>query len=533
MRGVLRRVVGFFLIAAVLSLVMQALDLLSVFQIEIPLIIAIAVGGAAIAEVAFPTWQARFERESALRDEQARAIREGCFTLPSGKLPQVRQLSDPLAWGVHPTAASSGSDVVPFVPRDVDEELRAQLTKNAFVLVVGDSTAGKSRCAFEAVRAVLPRHTLIIPTAVGSIAATLKAAERYSRCVLWLDDINRWFASPELTREAISQLLTPGKRRHRVVVATLRAAEADNWSTMPEEATALDTYRKVQDLLKLARLFRLDRLFSPAERERARDYVSDARIADALEHADEYGLAEYLANGPQRWEEWQNAWSVNTNPQAPTHPRGAALVAAAVDLRRAGYVSPIPRALLEEVHGIYLEQRGGERLNPEPLARAWRWATSPREGTTRLLTPYGAERVDVFDYLVDEVQRRTPAGNHVPDQVIVTALVYASAADARSIGTTAYAQGRYRLAERAYRQAYNADLTEHGLTHPDTLTSRNNLALVLQGLGRLDEAETEHRAVLEARRRTLGDEHPHTLTSRNNLASVLRELGRPDEAEEI
>lgn len=148
MRGVLRRVVGFFLIAAVLSLVMQALNLLSVFQIEIPLIIAIAVGGAAIAEVAFPTWQARFERESALRDEQARAIREGCFTLPSGKLPQVRQLSDPLAWGVHPTAASSGSDVVPFVPRDVDEELRAQLTKNAFVLVVGDSTAGKSRCAF-------------------------------------------------------------------------------------------------------------------------------------------------------------------------------------------------------------------------------------------------------------------------------------------------------------------------------------------------------------------------------------------------
>lgn len=139
----------------------------------------------------------------------------------------------------------------------------------------------------------------------------------------------------------------------------------------------------------------------------------------------------------------------------------------------------------------------------------------------------------MFDYLVDKVQRRTPAGNHVPDQVIVTALVYASAADARSIGTTAYAQGRYRLAERAYRQAYNADLTEHGLTHPDTLTSRNNLALVLQGLGRLDEAETEHRAVLEARRRTLGDEHPHTLTSRNNLASVLRELGRPDEAEEI
>jgi hypothetical protein len=58
------------------------------------------------------------------------------------------------------------------------------------------------------------------------------------------------------------------------------------------------------------------------------------------------------------------------------------------------------------------------------------------------------------------------------------------------------------------------------------LGSRNNLALVLQDLGRLEEAEAEHRAVLEARVRLLGAEHPHTLTSRNNLAVVLRALGK-------
>ncbi|HLU98666.1 MAG TPA: tetratricopeptide repeat protein [Thermobifida alba] len=34
-------------------------------------------------------------------------------------------------------------------------------------------------------------------------------------------------------------------------------------------------------------------------------------------------------------------------------------------------------------------------------------------------------------------------------------------------------------------------------------------------------------------RRTLGPEHPHTLASRNNLASVLQALGRLDEAEEV
>ncbi|WP_281361694.1 tetratricopeptide repeat protein [Acrocarpospora pleiomorpha] len=48
-------------------------------------------------------------------------------------------------------------------------------------------------------------------------------------------------------------------------------------------------------------------------------------------------------------------------------------------------------------------------------------------------------------------------------------------------------------------------------------------------MGRLDEAETEHRAVLELRRRVLGEEHPDTLASRNNLAIVLSNLGGLEE----
>ena len=50
-------------------------------------------------------------------------------------------------------------------------------------------------------------------------------------------------------------------------------------------------------------------------------------------------------------------------------------------------------------------------------------------------------------------------------------------------------------------------------------------------MGRLDEAEAEHRAVLETQTRVLGPDHPDTLTSRSNLTLVLRDLGRLDEAE--
>ena len=60
------------------------------------------------------------------------------------------------------------------------------------------------------------------------------------------------------------------------------------------------------------------------------------------------------------------------------HPRGAALIAAAVDCRRAGFAGPLPRLLLDELHSAYLEQTAAARSYPETLAQAWSWAVRPR-----------------------------------------------------------------------------------------------------------------------------------------------------------
>jgi tetratricopeptide (TPR) repeat protein len=168
----------------------------------------------------------------------------------------------------------------------------------------------------------------------------------------------------------------------------------------------------------------------------------------------------------------------------------------------------------------------------EPLTEAWQWATRQRV-TTALLQPVASDRVEVFDYLVDTVQRRTAPGAHVPDRVVRAAVDASGPAEATSLADAARAQGRYALAEYAYRHAYRARGADPELSaeHPDTLTSRSNLALVLWDLGRLEEAEAEHRAVLDTRTRILGAEHPNTLTSRSNLALVLWDLGRHEEAE--
>ena len=91
--------------------------------------------------------------------------------------------------------------------------------------------------------------------------------------------------------------------------------------------------------------------------------------------------------------------------------------------------------------------------------------------------------------------------------------------------------GRLKEAEAEHRTVLEIRTRVLGAEHPHTLASRGNLALVLSDLGRLEEAESEHRAELEICARVLGAEHPHTLASRGNLAAVLSDLGRLDEAE--
>ena len=69
-----------------------------------------------------------------------------------------------------------------------------------------------------------------------------------------------------------------------------------------------------------------------------------------------------------------------------------------------------------------------------------------------------------------------------------------------------------------------------GPDHPDTLTSRGNLAGAYYSAGRLGEAIPLYEQVLADRVRVLGDDHPDTLTSRNNLAHAYQAAGRHHEA---
>ena len=59
----------------------------------------------------------------------------------------------------------------------------------------------------------------------------------------------------------------------------------------------------------------------------------------------------------------------------------------------------------------------------------------------------------------------------------------------------------------------------------------NNLAIVLQDTGRIEEAEPLMRRALQIDEATFGDQHPEVATVLNNLANLLKESDRIEEAE--
>ena len=523
------------LVAAGLALLAGTPAILTAAEAANPLALAGADGAAAVTLVFGAAWQERYRRRVRRRDDQGFRLQDGCLVLADGRLPSVFEITNPVVLGVHqaavvPTTAvpESAAGVPAYVPRDIDGQVREWLAVGGFVLLVGDSTAGKSRAAFESV-STLPGHVLICPVNRAALGVAVDRAAAERRCVLWLDDLERYLGADGLSPEHLGRLLT-GSGHHRVVVATIRAAEQARITAGPRGNDAgRQTARDIRLVIGQARSIRVARMFTDAELERAGARGWDPRIADALAHANSYGIAEYLAAGPELLRDWEDARASSESP----HARGAALVAAAIDIRRAGYLSPLPRALLSRVHERYLADPEHARTPREPASDAWAWATRPRAATTALLPPAGPGRVEVFDYLVDSIQRRAGSLGRVPEQIVLEALAHASPEDAESLAQTAYAQGRYQTAEHAYRQAYRARAANPaiGPDHPDALATRNHLTRILRDLGWADEAEAEIRAVLDAMTRVLGPDHPDTLTCRDTFALLLHARGRLEEAE--
>ncbi|MFF1646236.1 tetratricopeptide repeat protein [Streptomyces sp. NPDC058240] len=416
-------------------------------------------------------------------------------------IPRFRECDNSVSFGVHPAATWDGNQQPSYIKRDVDDDLFSLLKPGSFVLLVGDATSGKSRTAFEVAKGKFPDRHVFRPEDGSEFDDCVLLANSDEK-LLWVDDLDRFLTEPVLSVGLLDQALRSGA----VMVGAMRADSMAMLSPRHERGLNQETRKLVRSARAVtarAHILYLDRQWSPEEIERA-TRSSDPRVREAARHSEEYGIAEYLAAGPQLFLEWQNAWAPGL------HPRGAAIVSAAVDLRRAGVKEPVPKQVLERLHECYLEQRGGMRLRPEPMLDAFHWALEPLHATSSLLVPVQNEMFRAFDYLEETVAREGKTPNP-PDEVWESAINEFSLESVHGVGHRAEKANRKDFALRAYErlaQGGNGD----GSFHLGHMSAKED---------RLEEAELWYRKAISQ----------GSSVSKNNLGLVLLRSGRPDEAE--
>ncbi|MFG2867416.1 tetratricopeptide repeat protein [Streptomyces sp. NPDC048338] len=134
--------------------------------------------------------------------------------------------------------------------------------------------------------------------------------------------------------------------------------------------------------------------------------------------------------------------------------------------------------------------------------------------TTRLMEPvYTPGRLDLADI--------TPHARALVEDLDTAE----SLALLGSVARYDYESGQPANAAQNYQRHSDAQAACSGPDHPDTLTSRGNLASAYGAAGDLVRAIPLFERTYADCVRVLGDDHPHTLTSRNNLAGAYQSAG--------
>jgi tetratricopeptide (TPR) repeat protein len=95
------------------------------------------------------------------------------------------------------------------------------------------------------------------------------------------------------------------------------------------------------------------------------------------------------------------------------------------------------------------------------------------------------------------------------------------------------AMGKHKEAEPVLRRANERRETSLGPNHRDTFASMDSLAALLPQVGKHEEAEHLYRRSLAGKEAVLGPNHRDTLTALDNLAGLLHSMGRHEEAEPL
>ena len=475
--------------------------------------------------------EARTERQALRggRPSRTRVVGAEALAAPvgRGKLLSVLQPADACTeWEVHPSdvAASGTPGVLPLYVRRAHDAAVRQVVAQAgggssgMVVLVGESSSGKTRACWEAVQELPAGWRLwhpLDPTPAKALAAALEEGIA-PHTAIWLNELQRYVgegAGEEAERVAagLRALLQDPGRGPVLVLATVWP---EHWTAMADRPfTSADSYPQARELLA-GRAIHVPSSFDEAVWDDVHAVSAhDPLLAEASDRAADGQITQYLAGAPAL-----------TDRYCTAPPGAAALVRAAMDLSRLGGVSQMPQGFLEAAAEGYLSDSEYDALDEDWFDAALAYARTPFRGVRGMLSSVrtrpgacdGTVRLRLADYLEQagrkERQYAAPPASfwqaarlHLGDPQTLTSLARA-----------AQARWRDQDAVLLYQQVLDSGNTSSALT----------LAWLWRERGKPEEASRVRRQAAVAGHVAALEEHLRELVDAADLKGaeqVLRE----------
>ncbi|WP_052457490.1 helix-turn-helix domain-containing protein [Streptomyces sp. AcH 505] len=265
---------------------------------------------------------------------------------------------------VHPAGPGiPGAGALPGYVQRAHDLVLAQAVEDAaagrsrMLVLVGDSSTGKTRACWEAVQLLAEDGwRLWHPFDPTRAEAALDDLHRVApRTVVWLNEAQHYLGDAEAGERiaaALHTLLTTPERGPVLVLGTLWPEYADQYTALPPPGHD-DRYSRVRELLagrtlSVPETFDAQAMASAA----AKAHDGDQLLADALTRANQHGrLAQDLAGAPELLKRYERAT-----------PVARAVLKAAMDARRLGVGLHLPQAFLTAATADYLTDAEYDRL---------------------------------------------------------------------------------------------------------------------------------------------------------------------------
>ncbi|MCT9145066.1 restriction endonuclease [Streptomyces violarus] len=268
----------------------------------------------------------------------------------------------------------------PYFRRMFDGELegavdQARSGQSVIKVLLGDSSTGKSRAAYEAVQNLPKEWRPWHPVGQDDLLGSLDSVA--PRTVLWLNEINRYLLSDDTVRDErvagrLAELL---RNPDRAPVLILGTAWYEHWSAM----TTAPQDKRMRTKSLLARdWIRVPETFSEHELSAltAESGETDERILLAARLAESRHVIQYLAGGPAQLERYEMG-----------SPAARAVLEVAMDARRLGHGLDLPAAFLASVAPAYLTPLQRDLAPPDWFQQAIEYLSSPCRGVRGPLAP--------------------------------------------------------------------------------------------------------------------------------------------------